>query len=223
MMLLYPAGGIEGYTQTEFINDCVAECTKDIRLCLDAGADIVQMDMTEARLSLKLDPSGSLLKTMLAVNDRVFSSFTPEERLKLGIHVCPGADRDSTHSADVDYVELLPLLLTSLSCSRFYLELKAEADPTRALIAIKENIRVGQMIFVGVIDVNNPRVETAEEVAAFLTTAAEYIPIHQLGACDDCGFAPFADDESTGRDIAFAKIKARVEGCKLAGAQLLGK
>lgn len=79
------------------------------------------------------------------------------------------------------------------------------------------------MIFVGVIDVNNPRVETAEEVAAFITSAAEYIPIHQLGACDDCGFAPFADDESTARDVAFAKIKARVEGCKLAGAQLLGK
>jgi 5-methyltetrahydropteroyltriglutamate--homocysteine methyltransferase len=41
-----------------------------------------------------------------------------------------------------------------------------------------------------------------------------------LGTCDDCGFAPFADDTSTSRDIAFAKIRARVEGTALAASQL---
>ena len=50
--------------------------------------------------------------------------------------------------------------------------------------------------------------------------AAEYIPLDQLGTTDDCGFAPFADDTSTARSTAFAKIKARVEGTKLAAAQL---
>src|ERR1700722_6794309 len=42
----------------------------------------------------------------------------------------------------------------------------------------------------------------------------------QLGTTDDCGFAPFADDTSTSRDIAFAKIRARVEGTRLASQQL---
>jgi 5-methyltetrahydropteroyltriglutamate--homocysteine methyltransferase len=50
--------------------------------------------------------------------------------------------------------------------------------------------------------------------------AARYIPLDRLGTTDDCGFSPFADDESTARDTAFAKIRARVEGTKLAGKQL---
>ena len=33
-----------------------------------------------------------------------------EERMRIGVHTCPGGDRDSTHSADVDYAELLPEL-----------------------------------------------------------------------------------------------------------------
>ena len=38
----------------------------------------------------------------------------------------------------------------------------------------------------------------------------------QLGTTDDCGFSPFADDTGVSREIAFAKIKARVKGTKLA-------
>ncbi|NEE06556.1 5-methyltetrahydropteroyltriglutamate--homocysteine methyltransferase, partial [Streptomyces sp. SID7499] len=43
----------------------------------------------------------------------------------------------------------------------------------------------------------------------------------RLGTCDDCGFSPFADDASTSREIAFAKIDARVRGTALA-AEALG-
>jgi 5-methyltetrahydropteroyltriglutamate--homocysteine methyltransferase len=46
--------------------------------------------------------------------------------------------------------------------------------------------------------------------------ASEYIPVEQLGTTDDCGFSPFFDDTSTSRDTAFAKIRARVLGTKLA-------
>jgi 5-methyltetrahydropteroyltriglutamate--homocysteine methyltransferase len=53
--------------------------------------------------------------------------------------------------------------------------------------------------------------------------AAEYIPVEQLGTTDDCGFSPFCDDTSTTRDKAFAKIRARVEGTRLAAAALRGR
>jgi 5-methyltetrahydropteroyltriglutamate--homocysteine methyltransferase len=46
--------------------------------------------------------------------------------------------------------------------------------------------------------------------------AASYLPLSQLGTTDDCAFAPFADDTSTSRDIAFEKIRARVAGAMLA-------
>src|SRR6516164_399181 len=68
----------------------------------------VQIDFTEARLSIKLDPSGGLLRQFIDLNNQVLSRFTPEERRRIGIHTCPGGDQDATHSADVDYAQLMP-------------------------------------------------------------------------------------------------------------------
>jgi 5-methyltetrahydropteroyltriglutamate--homocysteine methyltransferase len=67
-----------------------------------------------------------------------------------------------------------------------------------------------------VTDVLDPRMETPEEIRDLILEAAEYIPPAQLGTTDDCGFSPFADDTSTSRDTAFAKIKTRLEGTRLA-------
>ena len=50
--------------------------------------------------------------------------------------------------------------------------------------------------------------------------AAEHLGTEGLGSTDDCGFSPLGDDVSTARETAFAKIRARVEGTKLAEAQL---
>ena len=61
LSLLYPSAGLPGYSQEAFIDDLVNEGERDIRECLDAGAACVQVDFTEGRLSLKLDPSGGLL------------------------------------------------------------------------------------------------------------------------------------------------------------------
>ena len=80
-----------------------------------------------------------------------------------------------------------------------------------------------QRVFVGVIDPINPKIETPEEVCERVLEAAEYIPINQLGTTDDCGFSPFNDDQSTSREIAFQKIRARVEGTKLAEKKLMIK
>jgi 5-methyltetrahydropteroyltriglutamate--homocysteine methyltransferase len=38
--------------------------------------------------------------------------------------------------------------------------------------------------------------------------SAEFIPLNQLGTTDDCGFAPFLDDASIARGLAFSKIAA---------------
>jgi 5-methyltetrahydropteroyltriglutamate--homocysteine methyltransferase len=81
-------------------------------------------------------------------------------------------------------------------------------------------LRLGQRAFVGVIDVLTPAVETPELVRDRVLQAANYIPVAQLGTTDDCGFSPFADDTSTARDIAFAKIRARVVGTQLAAERL---
>lgn len=219
LSLIYPQDGIPGYSQAEFINDLLDECEKDIRQCLEHGAYKVQMDFTEGRLSLKLDPSGGVLQHFIGLNNQVFDRFSKEEKQKLGVHVCPGGDHDSTHSADIDYADFLPQLF-EMHVGSFYLQLASEPDRVKVLKAIKQYLKPDQKVFIGVIDVINPVVETKETVRDRVMEAAEFIPLSQLGTTDDCGFSPFCDDVSTKRDTAFAKIKARVEGTKLAEEEL---
>ncbi|MFD0569554.1 cobalamin-independent methionine synthase II family protein [Kitasatospora gansuensis] len=219
LSLLYPADPIAGYSREAFLSDLADEAEADIRGCLDAGAHSVQLDFTEGRLSLKLDPSGSVLDDFIALNNSVLDRFDAEQKARLGVHTCPGGDHDSTHSLDIDYAELLPKLF-QLHVGNFYVQLASEADPERVLGIIADQLRPGIRVFVGVTDPIDPVVETAEQVRDRVLQAARYIPVEQLGTTDDCGFAPFADDTSTSRDLAFAKIAARVQGTALAAAAL---
>jgi 5-methyltetrahydropteroyltriglutamate--homocysteine methyltransferase len=219
LSLLYPPEGIADYPQEKFLEDLVNEAATDIRGCLEHGAHCVQIDFTEGRLAVKLDPSGQLLFSFIALINRVLGQFREEERERIGVHTCPGGDRDSTHSADVDYSGLLPSLF-SLDVGNFYMQLASEPDRRRVLRIVRENLRPPQRVFVGVIDPINPKVETPQEVRDRVLEASDFIPLVQLGTTDDCGFSPFGDDLSTARETAFAKIRARVEGTQLAAEQL---
>jgi 5-methyltetrahydropteroyltriglutamate--homocysteine methyltransferase len=219
LSLLYPSNSIHGYTKDEFIRDLKDEAERDIRECLQAGAACVQIDFTEARLSLKLDSSGGLLDIFISLNNSVLERFSPEERKQIGVHTCPGGDQDSTHSADVDYTKLLPALFR-LKVGRFYTQLSSELDRARVLECVRQLLKPGQILFVGVTDPINPKVETPETVRDRVLEAAKFIPLDSLGTTDDCGFSPFADDTSTSRETAFSKIKSRVEGTAMAAHEL---
>jgi 5-methyltetrahydropteroyltriglutamate--homocysteine methyltransferase len=220
LSLLYPATGLAGYEREAFLADLMDEAEADIRGALGAGAHVVQLDFTEGRLALKLDPSGGLLDSFIALNNQVLERFGDADRSRIGVHTCPGGDHDSTHSLDVDYAGLLPRLF-QLKAGSFYVQLASEADPDKALAIIADHLPPGPRVFIGVIDPIDPVVETPEQVRDRILAAARHIPADRLGSCDDCGFSPFADDTSTTRDTAFAKISARVEGTELA-AQALG-
>ena len=219
LSLMYPAEGIPGYSREEFIDDLLAEHETEIRRCFAKGAHKVQIDFTEGRFTMKVDRTGRLLHSFIDLNNLALARFTPEERKFIGVHTCPGGDLDSTHSADVDYAELLPGLF-QLKVGNFYIALAGETDRRRVLEIIRANMKADQRVFVGVITPINPHIETSEEVRDRVLEAAEYIPVDQLGTTDDCGFSPFSDDRSTSRDTAFAKIRARVEGTALASRAL---
>jgi methionine synthase II (cobalamin-independent) len=217
--LIYPQEEIEGYSRDEFLADLIDEAEADIRGSLEAGAHDVQIDFTEGRLSVKLDPSKGLLRSFIDLNNKVLGRFSDDERKRIGVHTCPGGDQDSTHSADVDYAELLPDLFR-LNVGNVYVQMASELDRPRALEIIAHHLKPGQRVFVGVIDPIDPRVETPEEVRDRTLEAAEHIPVEQLGTGDDCGFSPFGDDLSTARETAFEKIRARVEGTQMAAEKL---
>ena len=227
---------VPGYTREQFESDLVNECEKDIRKAFAAGAARVQIDFTEGRLALKADPrnpwtDAKLLPHFVELISRVVDRFTPGERVNIGVHTCAGSDADSNHSAEVPYSSLLPSLF-SINAGYFTIQAACEVDKDATYKMIGENIRddangIPPMYYVGVIWCQNPKVETPEEVRDALVRAANFIPKDRLGSTDDCGFSPFAIDKKPAygspdfaRDIAFKKIKARVEGTRMAAEKL---
>ena len=237
LALLYPLDRqVPDYSREEFLSDLCDECEKDIRMCFDAGAVRVSIDFTEGRLACKNDPRNpwtgrGMLEEFIELNNRVIDRFTAEERGNIGVHTCPGGDCDSTHSADVDYAELLPSMFR-LNAGYFLMQLASERDRERIYDLCGRHSRedangVPQICFVGVINPQNPRVETAEQVRDALVSAANYIPRERLASTDDCGFSPFSIDvkpkhgsPDAARDIAFRKITARVQGTDMASKRL---
>src|SRR6202451_4444338 len=155
LSLLYPLEGIPGYSRETFIEDLLHEHVTEVRRCLEKGAHKVQIDFTEGRFSLKGDPSGGLLSSFVDLNNLALARFSSAERQRLGVHTCPGGDLDSTHSADVDYAELLPSLF-HLNVGSFYIALAGEPDRPRVLRIIRDHMKPGQRAFVGVISPINP-------------------------------------------------------------------
>ena len=237
LALLYPLEGeVQGYPREQFLADLVDECEKDIRQCFAAGAVRVSIDFTEGRLACRNDPKNpwtgrGMLGEFIDLNNRVLDRFSAEERRNIGIHTCPGGDCDSTHSADVDYAELLPGMF-KMNAGYFLMQLASEKDKERVYRLIGEHSRedadgVAQACFIGVINPQSPRVETAQEVCDDLLLAARHIPKERLGSTDDCGFSPFSIDvkprhgsPDVARDIAFQKISSRIQGTQMASEKL---
>jgi methionine synthase II (cobalamin-independent) len=237
LYLLYPLDGeVEGYTREQFEEDLVNECEKDIRQCFAAGAKRVSIDFTEGRLACRNDPNNpwtgrGMLDKFIALNNRVLDRFTAAERINIGIHTCPGGDCDSTHSADVDYADMLPSMF-KMNAGYFLIQLASEPDKERVYKLLGEHSRedangVKQVCFIGVINPQSPVIETPEQVRDDLVLAAKYIPVDRLGSTDDCGFSPFSIDVKPkhgspdfARDVAFQKIESRIKGTKMASDEL---
>ena len=134
----------------------------------------MQVDFTEGRLAIKIDPSGELLHRFIDLNNLALSRFSAEERTRIGVHTCPGGDRDSTHSADVDYAALLPSLF-ELMAGCFYVALAGETDRVRVLKIIRDHLKPDQMVFVGVI---NPDRSTDRDPAGGVRPCARGRGVH---------------------------------------------
>lgn len=237
LALLYPLDtAVPGYSQWKFEADLIDECEKDVRSAFAAGAARVSIDFTEGRLATRADPRNAwtgmgMLPHFIDLNQRVLERFSAAERANIGIHVCPGGDRDSVHSADVPYENLLSELF-KLNAGYFLMQFSSERDKQPVYEAIGKYSRddangVPQMVYLGCISGQSPRAESAQEVCDMLVELANHIPKERIGSTDDCGFSPFSIDEKPqhgtpdyARDVAFQKIKNRIQGTKMAAEKL---
>lgn len=239
LSLMVPDEGLGDYTRAEFLDDVVRGCAEDIVRCFEAGATRVSIDFTEGRLALRRDVRApwagpDALAGFIELINRVLDRLTPQQRYAVGVHTCPGNDNDSAHSADVDYAGLIPELF-QINAGYFLVQAASEQDPDRVARLIGRQLRSAPAdrpaprVLIGVTNPTSPKLETAEEIRDQLVRAARFIPPELLGSTDDCGFSPYLIDEKPrhgspdfARDVAFAKIAARVRGTQLATEELRG-
>jgi 5-methyltetrahydropteroyltriglutamate--homocysteine methyltransferase len=132
-------------------------------------------------------------------------------RCKTAVHICYGYGieanirwKQTLGEEWRQYEEVFPALAASrldqvsLECANSHVPMEL-----MALLA-------GKDVMVGVIDVANDAVETAEAVAATIGAALRYVPRERLYPCTNCGMAPMD------RHIAAAKLRALVAGSRLA-------
>ena len=239
LSLMVPPEGLNDYSREEFLDDVVSGCAEDITRCFEQGAARVSIDFTEGRLALRRDlrapwAGPEALKGFIELVNRVLDRVDARLRPAIGVHTCPGNDRDSAHSADVDYAELIPELF-QIEAGYFLVQAAGERDPERVARLIGNQLRsrasghTAPRVLIGVTNPTTPKLETAHEIADQLVKAARFIPVELLGSTDDCGFSPYMIDEKPrhgspdfARDVAFAKIAARVRGTAEASARLSG-
>ncbi|MBZ9612398.1 methionine synthase [Rheinheimera maricola] len=89
-----------------------------------------------------------------------------------------------------------------------------ECHNSRVPMELLELLR-GKKVMVGAIDVASNRIETAEEVAATLRKALQYVDADKLYPCTNCGMAPLS------REVASAKLNALAAGAEIVRKELL--
>jgi 5-methyltetrahydropteroyltriglutamate--homocysteine methyltransferase len=130
---------------------------------------------------------------------------------KTAVHICYGygipanVQWKATLGAEWrQYEQFFPALAAS-RIDQVSLECIHSHVPMRVL-----NLLQGKDVLIGVIDVASEEIETPEEVAAVIAAATEYVAVHRIVPCTNCGMAPMR------RDTAAAKLEALARGAALA-------
>src|SRR5439155_23261690 len=94
-------------------------------------------------------------------------------------------------------------------------QISIEAAQPRLDLGVLQDL-AGKTIVLGVLDLNDPAVETAEQIAARLRQALQHIPAERLVAAPDCGMKYLP------RATAFGKLQALAAGAAIIRHELTG-
>jgi len=176
--------------------EAVNEELRDLKA---AGADVVQID--EPYLQARPEPAREY--ALEAIN-----------------RALDGVDGDTVLHTCFGYAHIVhdrlpgyPFLRELQGCAATHLSLEAaqpDLDP-ELLRDVPDKV-----IVLGVLDLGDPKAETPEVVAGRIRRALTVLPPERLVVAPDCGMKYLP------RELAFAKLRAMVEGARLVDAELHG-
>jgi 5-methyltetrahydropteroyltriglutamate--homocysteine methyltransferase len=171
---------------------------EEVRDLFAAGADVVQLD--EPWLQAR---SEAARRYGVAAIDRALAGVAGTT----AVHLCFGYAALVKDKPESGYSFLAELD----GCAAQQISIEA-AQPRLDLSILKA--LPSKTVMVGVLDLAQPEVETAEEVASRIRAALKVLPPERLIATPDCGMKYLP------RDVAFGKLSALAAGAALVNAEL---
>lgn len=178
----------------EMAMDFAAAVNAELHDLQKAGADIIQLDEPW----LRNDPAAAKRYAVKAINRALEGITVPTV-----VHLCfgyaavvPGDTKPSGYS-------FLPGLADSIA-QQISIE---SAQPKLDLGVLKD--LAGKKIMLGVLDLGDNAIETAEQVAARIRAGLKYVKARDLIPAPDCGMKYMP------RAVAYGKLKALAEGAAI--------
>ncbi len=189
----YPDREAAGFGYAEAVNG-------EIKDLFAAGADIVQLD--EPYMQARPEEARGY---GVAVLNRALEGVTGGTT---AVHICFGYAA-IIHNRPEGY-SFLPELAAS-QADQISIETAQSGLDCSVLTSLD-----GKTIILGVIDLNDPAVETSAQVVARARKALDYVPAERLVLAPDCGMKYLP------RDAAFGKLAAMTEAARLLRAEIGG-
>jgi len=163
-----------------------------------AGADIIQLDEPW----LRNDPEAAKRYAVKAINRALQGITVPTV-----VHLCFGYAAVVTGQKPTGY-SFLPGLADSIAR-----QISIEAAQPHLDLGVLKDLS-GKKIMLGVLDLGDKTIETAEKVAERIRAGLRYVPAENLIPAPDCGMKYLP------RDVAFGKLRALAEGARIVRAEI---
>lgn len=181
--------------------DILTVVRAELQALVAAGADYIQLDEP----ALPRPPFGISPEDSTAFVNRALEGLPG----RLAVHVCFGNNAGRPF-ADRRMGRLVSAM-ERLKCHQLVLEF---ANREMGELEVLQGLAKSFDIAVGVIDVKNFHLETAEDVAGRIAQCLAYVPADKLTVTADCGFSALP------RYLARQKLEAMVAGARLARERL---
>ncbi len=185
--------------EEELAMDYAVAVNEELRALKASGVDVVQLDEPWVRTA----PDKAARYGIKAINRALDGIPGPTI-----VHLCFGYAA-MVRNKPSGYAFLAQLA----DCAAQQISIEA-AQPRLDLGVLKD--LAGKTIVLGVLDLNDPAVETAETIATRLRRGLQYISAERLVAAPDCGMKYLP------RATAFGKLQALAEGATIVRRELAG-
>jgi 5-methyltetrahydropteroyltriglutamate--homocysteine methyltransferase len=184
--------------EDEMVMDFAAAVNEEVRDLEKAGADVIQLDDPW----LRNDPEAAKRIAVSALNRALEGLSVPTV-----VHLCFGYAAVVNTQKPSGY-SFLPELAGSSAQ-----QISIEAAQPKLDLGILADLS-SKKIVLGVIDLGDPKVETAEQVAERIRAALRHLPAERLIPAPDCGMKYLT------RETAVGKLKALSDGAAIVRREL---